>query len=142
MDANLKRTLQMVTYYTLIGAMLAFEIFFMITLAGASLANWERVVYYIIAIALIIAVIYDVICTMMNRQKYISGFVIYVITIVTVVISLIIFALNSGNGRLLIDISEKFFRLILFSYIINALAIAIFCTGEKLINTIQNRAKK
>ena len=36
MDANLKRTLLTMTYYTLIGAMVALEIFFMITLAGAS----------------------------------------------------------------------------------------------------------
>ena len=142
MDANLKKTLQVMTYYTLIGVMLAFEIYFMITLAGASLANWERVVYYILAIALLIAVVYDIICTIMHRQKYISGFIIYVISITVVVISLIIFALNSANGRLLIEISEKFFRLILFSYIINGLTIAIYCTGEKLINTVQNRAKK
>jgi len=51
-------------------------------------------------------------------------------------------ALNSSNGRLLIDISEKFFRIVLFSYIINALAIAIYCTGEKLISTLANRIKK
>ena len=142
MDANLKKTLLTMTYYTLIGGMVALEIFFMITLAGASLAMWERVVYYILAAALVVAVVYDIICTIMHRQKYIAGFVLYVITIVTVVMSLIVFALNSENGRLLLDISEKFFRLILFSYLINALAIAIFCTGEKLITTVQNRVKK
>lgn len=51
-------------------------------------------------------------------------------------------ALNSNNGRLLIDISEKFFRIILFSYLINAFAILIYCTGEKLIITSTNRTKK
>lgn len=142
MDANLKRTLLTMTYYTLIGAMVALEIFFMITLAGASLAMWERVVYYILAALLVAVVVYDIICTIMHRQKYIAGFVLYVITIAVFVMSLIVFALNSGNGRLLIDISEKFFRLILFSYIINALAVLIYCTGENLINTVQNRAKK
>jgi hypothetical protein len=130
------------TYYTLIGAMVAFEIFFMITLAGASLAMWERVVYYILAGALVGVVVYDIICTMMHRQKYIAGFVLYVITIIVVVMSLIVFALNSADGRLLLEISERFFRLILFSYIINALAVLIYCTGEKLINTVQNRIKK
>jgi hypothetical protein len=130
------------TYYTLIGAMVAFEIFFMITLAGASLAMWERVVYYILAGALVGVVVYDIICTMMHRQKYIAGFVLYVITIIVVVMSLIVFALNSADGRLLLEISERFFRLILFSYIINTLAVLIYCTGEKLINTVQNRIKK
>ena len=142
MDANLKRVLLNMTYYTLIGVMVAFEIFLMITLAGASLANWERVVFYILAIALVLAVIYDVICTIMHRQKYIAGFILYVITIAMVVFTLIVFAINSDNGRLFIDISERFFRIILISYLINALAIAIYCTGEKLITTLANRIKK
>lgn len=142
MDANLKRVLQTMTYYTLIGGMVALEIFFMITLAGASLAVWEKVVFYIIAIALVLVVVYDIICTMSHRQKYISGFVLYVITIALFVFTLIVMAINSANGRLLIDIGERFFRLILFSYIINALAVIIYLTGEKLIMTITNRAKK
>lgn len=142
MDANLKKILLTTTYYTLIGAMVALEIFFMITLAGASLALWERVVFYVLAIALVVVVIYDIICTCMHRQKYIAGFVLYAITVALFVFSMIVMALNSANGRLLIDINDRFFRLILFSYIINALAVIIYCTGEKLITTVANRAKK
>ena len=142
MDANLKRKLLNVTYYTLIGAMIAFEVFFMITLASASIATWERICYYILAVLLVAVVIYDIVCTMMHRQKYIAGFILYFVTIAVVVLSLIIMALNSANGRLLIDITERFFRIILFSYIINALAVLIYCTGEKLIVTVSNRAKK
>lgn len=142
MDANLKKVLLNMTYYTLIGGMVALVVFFMITLAGASMAMWERVVYYILAGALVAVVIYDIVCTCMHRQKYIAGIALYVVTILVVVVSLIVMALNSANGRLLIDITEKFFRIILFSYIINALAVLIYCTGEKLITTISNRAKK
>ena len=142
MDANLKRVLLNMTYYTLIGAMVAFEIFFMITLANATLATWERVLYFILAGALVAVVIYDVICTCMHRQKYIAGFILYVITILTVILGLVVMAVNSANGRLLIDISETFFRLIMVSFIINTLAVVIYCTGEKLISTIANRIKK
>ena len=142
MDANLKRILLNMTYYTLIGAMVAFEIFFMITLANATLATWERVLYFILAGALVAVVVYDVICTCMHRQKYIAGFILYVITILSVILGLVVMAVNSANGRLLIDISETFFRLILFSFIINTLAVVIYCTGEKLISTVANRIKK
>lgn len=142
MDANLKKTLLNMTYYTLIGAMVAFEIFFMITLANANLATWERVLYFILAGGLVAVVIYDVICTCMHRQKYIAGFILYVITILSVILGLVVMAVNSANGRLLIDISETFFRLILFSFIINTLAVVIYCTGEKLISTVANRIKK
>ena len=142
MDANLKKTLLTTVYYTLIAVMVAFVIFYMISLANASMANWERVCYYILTILLVLVVIYDVICTMRHSQKYIAGFILYIITLAVIILSLIVFALNSENGRLLIDISERFNRLILFSYLINALAVLIYCTGEKLIVNVTNRAKK
>jgi len=142
MDANLKSKLLKMTYFALIGGMIALEVFFMITLSGASMAGWERVCYYILAIALIIVIIYDIICTITHNQKYVAGLILYVITIAVFVISLIIMAINSSDARLLIDISERFFRIILFSYILNALAVLIYCTGEKMIVTSSNRLKK
>ena len=142
MDANLKRVLLNMTYYTLIGAMLVIEVFFMVSLASASMAMWERFCYYILAGLLVAVVVYDVVCSCMHRQKYIAGFMLYIVTIAVVVLSLIVFALNSANGRLLIDISERFFRIILFSYLINALAVLIYCAGEKLIVVESNRLKK
>ena len=122
--------------------MIAFVIFFMITLANASMAAWERVCYYIIIGLLVVVVIYDIICTCRHSQKYIAGFILYIVTLALIILSLIVFALNSTNGRLLVDISERFFRIILFSYLINALAVIIYCTGEKLIVNITNRIKK
>ena len=78
----------------------------------------------------------------MHRQKYIAGIILYVVSIATVIFGLVVMALNSANGRLLLDISEKFFRIILFSFILDAMAIAIYCTGEKLITTLADRIKK
>ena len=117
MDANLKRVLLNMTYYTLIGAMIVLEVFFMITLAGASMAMWERVIFYILAGVLVATVVYDIICTCMHRQKYIAGIILYVVSVAVVVFSLIVMALNSANGRLLLDISEKFFRIISYNLV-------------------------
>lgn len=142
MDANLKKVLLIVVYYSLIAVMVAFEVFFMITLASANMAVWEKVCYFILAGLLVAVIVYDIICTCLHTQKYISGFILFGITLAVVAISLIVMALNSANGRLLIDISERFFRIILFSYLINAFAVLIFCTGEKLIVNETNRAKK
>jgi hypothetical protein len=142
MDAHLKKTLQTIVYYTLIAAMVAFVVFFFVSLGSASMAAWERTCYYILIALLVAVVIYDIICTCRHSQKYVAGFILYIVTILVVVLSLIIMALNSANGRLLIDISERFFRLIFFSYVINALAVLIYCTGEKLIVTATNREKK
>lgn len=142
MNANLKKVLLNMTYYTLIGGMVAFEVFLMITLGVATMAVWEKVCFYILAGLLVGVTIYDIVCTCMHRQKYIAGFILYVLTILVVVLSLIVMALNSANGRLLIDISERFFRIIFFVYLINALAVVIYCVGEKLIVVDSNRAKK
>ena len=142
MDSHKKKVLLNTIYYTLIGAMIAFVVFFMISLANASMANWERVVFYILSILLVLAVIYDIICTCMHTDKHIVSWIIYGITIAVIVFSLVVMALNSANGRLILDISERFFRIILFMYLINVFAIIINCVGEKLIVNISNRVKK
>ena len=142
MDANLKKVLFNVVYYSLIAVMVAFVIFFLVTLPNASMAEWERVCYYILAIALVVVVVFDIICTITRRNKYVAGLILYVITMLVIILSLIIMALNSANGRLLIEITERFFRIIMFSYLINVLAILIYCTGEKLIVHESNRGKK
>ena len=69
MDANLKKVLLNVVYYTLIATMVAFEVFFMISLANASMAVWEKVCYYILAGLLVGVIIYDIICTCMHTQS-------------------------------------------------------------------------
>ena len=142
MEASLKKVLLNIVYYSLIAVMVAFVVFFMITLSNASMAEWERVCYYILAAALVLVVIYDIICTNRRTQKYTVGLVLYVVTMLVVILSLIVFALNSTNGRLLIDISERFNRIILFSYLINALAVLIFITGQKQVQNVTNRIKK
>lgn len=142
MDANLKKVLLNVTYYSLIAVMLAFEVFFMISLANASMAVWEKVCFYVLAGLLVAVVVYDIICTCLHSQKYISGFVLYGLTLATIALSLVVMAINSANGRLLLDITERFFRIILFSYLINVFAILVYTTGEKLIVNTTNREKK
>jgi len=142
MGAHIKKVLLNTIYYTLIASMVAFVVFFMISLANASMANWERVVFYILTILLVLAVVFDIICTCMRKEKHIVAWIIYGITIATIVFSLVVMALNSANGRLILDISERFFRMILFMYLINVFAILVYLVGEKLGVTISNRIKK
>jgi ACR3 family arsenite efflux pump ArsB len=142
MDANLKKVLLSTVYYTLIAVMVAFVVYMFITLGNASMAMWEKVCLYILIGLLVAVVIYDIICTHRQSGKYVAGFILYIVTLLLVILSLIILALNSTDGRLLVDISERFFRIILFAYLINALAVLVYTTGEKLIVTKTNRMKK
>ena len=133
MDFDKKKVLLNMVYYTAIAVMVAFVIFMFMSLSGASLAGWERTVFYILIGLLVAVVAYDVICTCMHREKFISGLMLYVVTIALIVFTLIVFAINSDNVRLFIDISERFFRLILMSYLINALAVIIYSVGQSLV---------
>jgi hypothetical protein len=142
MDANLKKVLLNTVYYSLIAVMVAFVVYMFITLGNASMAMWERICLYVLVGLLVAVVVYDIICTYRQSGKYIAGFILYVVTLLVVILSLIIFALNSTDGRLLVDISERFNRIILFVYLINALAVLVYITGEKLIVTKSNRMKK
>lgn len=133
MDFDKKKVLLNIVYYSAIGVMVAFVTFLFLSLAGASLAVWERVMFYVLVGALVGVVAYDIVCTCIKSEKYISGLMLYVITMCIIVFSLIVFALNSTSVRLFIDITEKFFRLILLTYIINAMAVIIYCVGQNLV---------
>lgn len=139
MDFDKKKTLLNIVYYSTIAVMVAFVVFLFLSLAGANLATWERIMFYILVGALAGVVAYDVVCTCIHNEKYISGLILYVITMLVVIFTLIVFALNSGSIRLFIDISERFFRLILLTYIINALAVVIYCVGQSLIKIDSDR---
>ena len=133
MDAHLKTNLLKVVYYTLIAVMVAFVVFQFMSLAGASLAEWERTIFYILIGLLVVIVAYDIVCTCLHREKFISGIMLYIVTIAIIVFTLIVFAINSDSVRLFIDISERFYRLIIMTYIINALAVLIYTTGQNLV---------
>lgn len=142
MEASAKKRLMSMTYFGLIAVMVALVIFFFVTLGSASMADWEKVILYILIGLITLATVYDIICTFMRKDKFIVGVIIFILTLVLVAVSLIILAINSANGRLLIDITEKFFRIIMFANIINILGIIVFCVGEGLIVSESNRMKK
>ncbi len=133
MDFDKKKVLLNIVYYSTIGVMVAFVVFLFLSLAGATLAVWERVMFYILVGLLVGIVAYDIVCTCIKSEKYISGLMLYVATMLIIVFTLVVFALNSGSVRLFIDISERFFRLILMTYIINAQAVIIYCVGQSLV---------
>lgn len=133
MDFDKKKVLLNIVYYSTIGVMVAFVVFLFLSLAGATLAVWEKVMFYILVGALVGIVAYDIVCTCIHSEKYISGLMLYVATMLIIVFTLVVFALNSGSIRLFIDISERFFRLILMTYIINAQAVIIYSVGQSLV---------
>ena len=141
MEANMKKVLTTIVYYSIVAVMVAMVVFMMVSLSPSSMAVWEKVCLYILTGALALVTIYDIVCTTMRRQKYISGFMLYIVSMLVVIITLIILALNSTDGRLILDISERFFRIILVLYLIDALAVCAYAMGEKLINIDTIRSK-
>ena len=133
MSANAKKILANLVYYTLIGVMVALVVFFVIMLASRRMELYFQIPYYIICGLLVGVVVFDIICTVMHRNKYISAFILYGITLLTIAMSFVAYGLIATNGVVAINLLGKLISLIALSYAINAFAIIIFAIGEYMV---------
>ncbi len=143
METTGKKVLLILTYYTLMLAMLGLSVFLFITLPSDRLATWIRVVYYILIGLLIALVIFDIICTNTKMNKYISGFILYGLTIAHLVVSFILYTFFARNGIVPADVMDIFMLVLMVSWAINILTIVIYCVGEHLvvISNAQNKRR-
>ncbi len=143
METTSKKVLLILTYYTLMLAMLGLSIFLFISLPSDRLAVWIKVLYYILISLLIVLVIFDIICTNTRMNKFISGFILYGLTITHLVVSFILYAHFAQNGIIPADVMDIFMLVLSVSWAINILTIVIYCVGEHLvvISSAQNKRR-
>lgn len=133
MSVNNKRFLSMIVYYTLIVLALASAGFFIYTLITRDVAGWAKVVYFI-WVALVIAVlIYDIMCTNKRQGKERSGFVIYVLSVLAVIMACILYFMNTGRAGLTTDFLSLFASVAIISLMTTGYMIASWCVGENLV---------
>lgn len=91
-----KKILSIITYYTLFGIaviMAAMSILYTITRA---LPMWAKVLYVLWACAVIGTLIFDIVCTSTKRMKFISGIIVYVLSIISVIVTAILYLVRAG----------------------------------------------
>ena len=91
-----KKTLSNVTYYTLLIIAIAMAVLAILYTLNRALPTWARIVYVIWACAVIITLIFDVFCTINRRMKFVSGAMVYVLSVASVVVTAILYLANAG----------------------------------------------
>ena len=57
---------------------------------------WAKILYVIWSCAVILTLVFDVYCTLINRMKFVSGIIVYVLSIVSVIVTVILYFVNAG----------------------------------------------
>lgn len=133
METTGKKILLILTYYTLMLAMVGLSIFLFITLPSERVDLWVKIVYYILVGLLIALVVFDIICTNTRMNKYVAGFILYGLTVLHLVVSFILYTTFAQNGMIPADVLDIFLLILSISWAINILTIIIYCVGEHLV---------
>ena len=92
-----KKVLSIITYYTLFGiAILMASLSILFVLNRAEMPMWAKVLYTLWSCVVIGTLIFDVICTTTKRMKFISGIIVYVLSIVSIVVTAILYLTNAS----------------------------------------------
>jgi len=133
MQVKGKRILSVMTYYTLIVLALAMAVGFIFALAFRTFPTWAKIVYFAWAGVVIGTIIFDVVCTSSNRMKFISGVMVYVLSVAAIVMAVIIYMMYTTRTGLPIDLTFVFTLTTTLSLATTLFMIAEYIVGEALI---------
>lgn len=133
MEVDAKRVLLNMMYYTLIGLTFVFGVLFLVTMTSKGAAMWQQIIYYVWTIVLLGTLVLDIIYTIMGRMKFISGLIIYCLSVLCVIVGFIVFGFMNVAGVIAAGNIYMFSVLICFSLGLTITSIIIFCAGEKIV---------
>ena len=144
MSVEKKKALSKLTYFTLVILTLCAVAFFIYCLNVRAVAMWAKVIYYVWSGLVIGVVIFDVICTRSGEAKYVSGLLVYVLSVLSVVVACILYFVNSGFMPLSADFFTLFLSVAIVSLMVSGYLIATWCVGESLVEhaTAENELRK
>ena len=103
MEFTGKKVLLNIVYYTLIAIMVAIGVSFLIILGTSDIALFPKIFYFVLTILFILLIIYDIICTHLNRMKFVSGIILYTLSIATLVMIFILYGINATRALIPTD---------------------------------------
>ena len=133
MEFTGKKVLLNIVYYTLIAIMVAIGVSFLIILGISDIALFPKIFYFVLTILFVLLIIYDIICTHLNRMKFVSGIILYALSIATLVMTFILYGLNATRALIPTDYVNIFATLSSISLTIMILGIVIYCVGQKIV---------
>lgn len=96
MSVKRKKTLSIITYYTLFAIAIIMSALAILFVVNRALPMWSKVLYVLWACAVIGTLIFDVVCTSARRMKFISGIIVYVLSIISIIVTVILYLVNSS----------------------------------------------
>ena len=133
MSVGNKKTLSTVVYYTLAAITLAFAGFFIYALMVRDVAVWARIIYFIWTGLVIGTVVFDVVCTSNGEGKTITGLLVYVLSVLALIVSAILYFVNTGAAGLATNFFNLFISISLLSILTSCFLIATWVVGERLV---------
>ncbi len=133
MSVKDKRILSTIVYYTLIALALVNVGFFIFALVVKDVVMWAKVIYFIWSGLVIGVLIFDIICTSSHEAKAISGWIVYILSVLAVIMAVILYVINAGADGLATDYFNLFISISLISLMTTGYMIASWCVGEKLV---------
>lgn len=139
MELTHKKILQNMLYYSVLALTIIASIFFMVTLAMRDTMMYARVIFYIWTGVLVATLIFDIVCTVMHKNKFIVGLILFVLAMCWIVMAIVIY-FNLSTGAMLVAANMGLFnRLVVFSFILTVMAITTFIIGEFLTQSFERR---
>ncbi len=133
MSVESKRKLSTICYYTLAILTFAVACLFGYALIIRRVAMWARVVYFIWLAVVLATVVFDVVCTHNNRGKEVTGLVVYVLSILSLIVAAILYFSNAGINGLVDNLFNMFISVSLLSVTVTGFLIATWIVGESLV---------
>lgn len=96
MSIKSKKILSILSYYTL--AVLAFimAVLTIMYVVNRDVPTWASILYIFWAVIVIGTLIFDIICTSLRHMKFISGIIVYILSVVSIIVTVILYLVRAG----------------------------------------------
>lgn len=128
-----KKVLSIIVYYTLVTLAIGAGAFFVFAVVINGLPLWAKIIYYAWVGLLIGAVVFDIICTCTHQAKTISGFIIYVLSVMAVTMTILLYLLNATTAGIDPAFMQTYMSTSILSLITTGYMIATWCVGESIV---------
>lgn len=133
MSIEKKKILSIIVYYTLAILAVLSAGFFLYCCIVRDVVLWAKIVYFVWIGLVIGTIIFDVICTTNGEAKEISGLIVYILSLLSVIMACILYFLNVTRTGLATDFFNLFLSVSIVSLMTSGYMIATWCVGENLV---------
>lgn len=133
MDASNKKILLNIAYWSMVVLTIAFSVLFLVVMPYMQVAMYQRVVYYIWTILLMLTILSDVVATKLKNYKFIVALVIGGLAFLCLLVGIIVYAGMSIGWAIPYYAFGRFLTVVGFSVILIIMTIVTSVVGETMI---------